>query len=1033
MPVLKQTTFNDAYLVGLAILVFVIDAVTPLGYSEWVLYVLPVAICVRQSRPQLPLLVAVALMPLLILGYFLSPPGVDTEMAIINRLFSIPPVFGVAYLARWVIEERLLAQKLMWFEHGRAEVAKHLLGEPTVGEVAENILHSLARYFDAQVAVLYRLDGDALQRTATYALDLSQAAERIPAGSGTAGEVVREGKAVVLRGLPGDFLRISSAIGSAAPAHVVVAPLMAEGHVEGVVEFGFLRQDSFENEVRLLELVANKIGSALRSALYRQNLKDLLEESQRQGEELQAQQEELRVTNEELNAQAKALQEAQAELETQHSVLEQANVQLEERNELLEQQKRNLIAAQQAVERSAAELERANRYKSEFLANMSHELRTPLNSSLILSHMLAENKTGTLTEEQVRYARTIHSANTDLLNLINDILDLSRIEAGQLLVQAEPVRLQPLLESLRQAFEPVASQKGLGFSISVSADAPAEIVTDELRLSQVVKNLLSNAFKFTETGEVELQVALAAQGRMRFAVRDTGIGIAREQQQVIFEAFRQADGSISRTYGGTGLGLSISRELARLLDGDIEVTSSPGIGSTFTLEFAARLDTEASPRATVTELPAANDVPRARLQAAEGAVAEADEARPSVQDDRGERQHERLILIVEDDDKFASVLCDLVREMHFDCLHAPTANAAIQLAQEYRPDAVLLDVHLPDYSGLSVLERLKRESSTRHIPVHMISVDDYRKTALELGAIGYTLKPVARDEVARSIKRIEERLSRRASRILIVEDNASLRDSMAAMLGAQGTDIVSVGTAEEALEQLAAVTFDCMVMDLNLPDKSGFDVLDQMAREQKYGFPPVIIYTGRVLSRDEEQRLRRYSQSIIIKGARSPERLLDEVSLFLHRVEASLPEDQQEMLLRVRQRDAAFEGRRILIAEDDIRNVYALTSIFEPLGAELVIARNGREALQRLAEHEIDLVLMDVMMPEMDGLSAIREIRRQAQHKNLPVVALTAKAMTNDRRDCLEAGANDYIAKPIDVEQLVSLCRVWMPRHSLRA
>jgi len=1034
LPSNRSELMSTSIIVGLILLVFVADALTPLGYAEWVFYIVPVALCVLQSRPGLPVAIAVAMMPLLILGFFLSPPGAPLEVGIFNRACAILVVGGVAYLASRVVTQRLRAQHLMWIEQGRAEVAKNLLGEPTVGEVSEKILLSLAEYFDARVAVLYRLENNVLLRTASCGLDVSTTPERLELGSGLTGQVAKTGKAVCVDNLYSDYLRISSATGSTRPATVVIAPLTTEGHVSGVIEFGFLRQGSFDNEIKLLQLVAHKIGSGIRSAQYREDLQELLEETQRQSEELQAQQEELRVTNEELNEQAKALQEAQADLEAQHTELEQSNVLLEERNALLEQQKRSLQLAQQEIEKKADELAKASQYKSEFLANMSHELRTPLNSALILAHMLAENKGGTLTEEQVRHARTIHAANTDLLNLINDILDLSRIEAGQLAVTPAALRPQAIVDALRPVFEPIAASKGVAFRITVDSGLPPEIVTDEQRLSQILKNLLSNAFKFTERGEVELQLRPGGQDRIRIAVRDTGIGIAPEQQEVIFNAFQQANGSIARTYGGTGLGLSISRELARLLGGDISVQSAPGTGSTFTLDIPVALDADTLKVAAAQETKSRNDAKRLVT----GEIASTPQARDKPREVAPAtglvRQHERLILIVEDDDKFASVLCDLTRDMSFDFAHATTAGAAVQMAQELRPDAILLDVRLPDYSGLTVLERLKRDPATRHIPVHMISIDDFRQVALELGAVGYTIKPAARDEIVGSIRKLEERLSRRVGKLLIVEDNAPLRESVTSMLGALGIEIVSVGTAAGALGALADSTFDCMVMDLNLPDASGFDMLEQMAASGIYSFPPVIVYTGRALSSEEEQNLRRYSKSIIIKGAKSPERLLDEVSLFLHRVEASLPQEHRQMLSLARQRDAIFEGRRILLAEDDIRNIYALTSVFEPLGATVEIARNGKEAVQRLAsQKDIDLVLMDIMMPEMDGLAAMREIRKLPQCRNIPIVALTAKAMPDDRAECLEAGANDYIAKPIDVDQLVSLCRVWMPREALRA
>ena len=685
------------------------------------------------------------------------------------------------------------------------------------------------------------------------------------------------------------------------------------------------------------------------------------------------------------------------------------------------------------AERVTAEQQNAG--KSRFLANMSHELRTPLNSTLILAKLLSDNKPGNLSAEQVKYAQTIYAAGNDLLALINDILDLSKIEAGQAIVSVETVRLSKALQTLIDPLRPLAQEKGLKLTATVAPDAPATLDTDPQRLGQVLKNLLSNALKFTEKGSVALHVSRNPNDTLSFAVKDTGIGIPAHQQELIFEAFRQADGSTHRKYGGTGLGLSISRDLAQLLGGAIHVHSTPGEGSVFTLVLPQKL-VPSSPEAE-SAMPLAAPAP-AHATAPVVAPAASAPALPPVAAPTApaapRRASARSILVIEDDVRFAQILSDLAGEMDFDCHLAHNAADGLAYAVHSLPSAIVLDVNLPDFSGLGVLDQLKRNPATRHIPVHVVSVADYSQEALGRGAVGYALKPVKRDELVHALQRLEAKFTQNLRRVLVVEDDERQRESVRHLLTNDDVEIVGAGTAAEALAHLRGSTFDCMVMDLNLPDLSGYELLQQMTEQDGVSFPPVIVYTGRALSRDEEQQLRRFSKSIIIKDARSPERLLDEVTLFLHQVESELSAEHRQMLQVARNRETALEGRNVLVVEDDVRNVFALSSILEPTGIRVEIARNGLEALQALeragsgGHPAIDLVLMDIMMPEMDGYTAMREIRNRPEWRRLPIIALTAKAMKDDQEKCLAAGANDYIAKPLDVEKLLSLVRVWMPK-----
>ncbi len=933
-----------------------------------------------------------------------------------------------------------------WLQTGQAGLSAAVLGEQNMEQLGHNVLSYLANYLDGHAGAFFVKEGGLFRRTATYGVpNNSDVPEDFRASEGLLGEAVTTGKTIMLDNMAQVQLTAGAALGQWRPKDVIIVPASSEGSVDAVVELGFLG-DMDQAAKELLEKTSEYISIAVRSARYRQHLQNLLEETQRQSEELQTQSEELRVNNEELEEQSRAIKESHARLEQQQAELEQTNNQLEQQARILEDQKDDLTRAKDSVQQKAQELEQASRYKSDFLANMSHELRTPLNSSLILAKLLSDNSDGNLSEEQVKFAKTIQSSGNDLLALINDILDLSKIEAGQMEIRPEPVSVNRLVNDMRRTFDPIAGQKQIEFRTTLKEGLPEVFDTDRQRLEQVLKNLLSNAFKFTEKGHVELEISKTINNTLRFAVIDTGIGISAEQQRAVFEAFRQADGTISRKYGGTGLGLSISRELSRLLGGTIGLESTPGEGSTFsiTLPFvynpAGVQPLLRAPVAPAEPMPAAlRPVKKTAKKDVPAPVAQPspyDTSKRLIDDRDKLTENSRSILVVEDDDAFARILYDLAHDLDFLCLLSTTAEDALATTRQYLPSAIVLDVGLPDNSGLSVLDRLKHDEKTRHIPVHVVSANDYTHAALSLGAIGYMLKPVKREELVDAFRNFEARLSAKMRRVLIVEDDDVQRDAVQRLLTSQDVEVKAVGTAAECLEALEEQTYDCMVLDLSLPDASGYSLLETLSQEDAYSFPPVIVYTGHELSYDDEQRLRRYSKSIIIKGAKSPERLLDEVSLFLHQVVSELSPEQQTLLRKAKNRDSILEGRRILIVEDDVRNVYAVTNIFEPLGAIVQIARNGREALEALdlahadstGAHDIDLVLMDVMMPEMDGLTATRELRKRPEWKKLPVIMLTAKAMKDDQEKCLDAGANDYMAKPLDVEKLISLVRVWMPR-----
>ena len=794
-------------------------------------------------------------------------------------------------------------------------------------------------------------------------------------------------------------------------------------------------------------------------------------------------------------------------LKRQQEQLQQTNEELEEKAELLavqnrevERKNREIEQARQALEEKAEQLAMTSKYKSQFLANMSHELRTPLNSLLILARLLADNSEGNLTQKQVEYSHTIYSAGNDLLALINDILDLAKIESGTMSVEIEETLFSDLGSHIEGTFRQVAQDKKLDFGIKLDHRLPRAIFTDTKRLQQVLKNLLSNAFKFTEKGYVSLNVSVASQGwsadqevlnragrAIAFAVSDTGIGIPRDKQQVIFEAFQQADGTTSRKYGGTGLGLSISREIARLLGGEIRLVSEQGKGSTFTLYLpqtyfpSVDIKSKATDGITgqgdsmwsVPDRSSNSPVNNAFLRMGSGATGQHRDTRatplnrgsapqiaatgasfstegtsaeqwfPSTEhspvsafteqvldDDRQNIQStDRTLLIIEDDLNFARILLDMAREQGFKGLTAARGDVGLAMARDLQPTAIMLDIHLPVMDGWTILDRLKHDPSTRHIPVHIMTSDDGQSRSLQQGAIAFLQKPISSEALSQALGDIKQFVERSVKNLLIVEDDDVQRNSIVELIGNSDVASTGVDTGAAALSVLKSGHFDCLVLDLGLPDMTGFELIEQIKQDPNLGYLPIIIYTGKELTPHEETELQRISNTIIVKDVRSPERLLDETALFLHRVQANLPPAQQKMLTQVQQQDPVLAGKKVLIVDDDVRNIFALTSLLERYQIEVFYAENGRDGINMLQNHpDTNIVLMDVMMPEMDGYETMQAIRRLSEFQNLPMIALTAKAMKGDREKCIEAGASDYITKPVDTEQLLSLLRVWLYR-----
>ncbi|MGV0027535.1 response regulator [Phormidesmis priestleyi] len=945
-----------------------------------------------------------------------------------------------------------------WLKTNLAEVGQQLQGRRDLEAVARLVLSNLAPLVGAQQGVFYMMqfveEQPLLKMLSSYAYqERRHLSNEFRLGEGLVGQCALEKQRILLIDVPDDYIRIHSGLGSALPLNILVLPILFENQVTGVLELASFQRFS-EIHLTLLDEISEVIGIALNTIAADMRTQQLLEESQTLAEELQVQQEELQTSNQRLQEQTKALEESefllkeqQEELKQTNEELQQLNQELEEKAELLAIQKREVEQKNQEIERARTELEEkaaqlalSSKYKSEFLANMSHELRTPLNSLLILARLLADNNDGNLTNKQIEYSRTIYSSGNDLLELINDILDLAKIESGTISLEVEALSLSELQLYLERTFRQVAQSKELSFTIALSPDLPASISTDIKRLQQVLKNLLSNAFKFTDRGGVTLSITAdhtknvlttpSDTAAIAFAVSDTGIGILPEKQKIIFEAFQQADGTTSRKYGGTGLGLSISRELAHLLEGSIRLVSQPGQGSTFTLYLPQTAKvTESSPSSSALQ-PLQPSVPESISSDSQGVAPAPALPSPEIADDRDQIQpNDRVLLIIEDDVNFARILLDMARQQGFKVIVALRSHPGLALAQHFKPDAIMLDIHLPDMDGWTVLDRLKHNSETRHIPIHILSSDDQQQRGLHLGAIAYLQKPVSPETLNQIFANIKGFIDRPVKSLLIIEDDAVQANSIAELIGNGDVQSTTVGTGAEALERLRSHSYDCVVMDLGLPDMSGFDLIEQIKQEAHLTSLPIIVYTGKELTRPEETRLKRLAETIIIKDVRSPERLLDETALFLHRVQANLPQPKREILEELRQSDPVLAHKKVLIIDDDVRNIFALTSLLEQYEMDVIYAENGRDGIEVLqANPDTDAVLMDVMMPEMDGYETTRAIRQQEKYRTLPIVALTAKAMQGDREKCIEVGASDYITKPVDTEQLLSLLRVWLYR-----
>jgi CheY-like chemotaxis protein/CHASE3 domain sensor protein len=917
-----------------------------------------------------------------------------------------------------------------WLQAGIAGLNTEMIGETDSSVLAGKIISFVSGYTNSLVGALYIKETDRqLVYSGGFSFSVNDSNRIIEIGQGIAGQAALTGKTVLINDIEESDILISYATGKAKPKSIIAIPILHENAVTGVFELASLRNYS-SNEISYLEAVSYSIGISLNVAENRKRLQELLEETQAQSEELQVQHREMENINEELEVQAQKLQASEEELKVQQEELLQANQELEERSRLLEERNQMILERNHEIQAKAEQLAVSTRYKSEFLANMSHELRTPLNSILLLSRLMSENTTNNLSEDQIEYSKVIQNSGQGLLALINEILDLSKIESGKMDLHLEKVQVEDITAGIASLFRPVAGEKNLAFEVLINPRIPSEITTDRMRLEQIVKNLVSNALKFTSEGHVKLDINLYENNPslIAFTVEDTGIGIAKEKHHLVFEAFQQEDGSTRRKYGGTGLGLSISRELAKLLGGEITLESDTDKGSRFTLiipvepgsaaivqrkeetETALIPDLSADPEKDVEQRYISTDIPE------------------DVPDDRDRIQSgDKSILIVEDDTNFARSLLEFTRKQGYKGIVCVRGDQVIDIAKKYKPRGILLDIQLPVKDGLEVMDELKSDPLTRHIPVHMMSSHEMKNKSLSKGAVDFINKPMAFEKMRDIFEKLEYVLTKSPQKVLIVEENTKHAKALAYFLETNSVNTEIRNNVTEGIKALKDREVNCVILDMGIPDQKAYDTLEEVKKTPGLESLPIIIFTGKSLSKSEEMRIRQYADSIVIKTAYSYQRIKDEVSLFLHLVEENTKADTATRYKKLGALNEVLKDKTVLVADDDVRNIYSLTRALESFGMNVVSAVDGKEALQKLKETpRTDIILMDMMMPEMDGYETTRAIKKMDDYKRIPVIAVTAKAMLGDREKCIEAGASDYITKPVDIDQLLSLLRVWL-------
>ncbi|MBF0318859.1 MAG: response regulator [Nitrospirae bacterium] len=917
-----------------------------------------------------------------------------------------------------------------WKKTGYTKINEMMRGDQDVITLSQNLITYISEYMGANIGAIYlSQEPNILKLTGTYAYNKRKnLSNEFALGEGLVGQSALEKQTILLTEVPGDYIKITSGLGDGVPSNILVTPFIYNGKVKGVIEVGAFAS-FMGHQTEFIKTVSEGIAIAFSVAQSRETMKELLEETQSQSEELQVQQEELRSNNEQLANQARILKESEIKLQEQQEELRQANEELEEHAKLMEKQRDEIRKKNIELERNqelnlqkTREIEITSKYKSEFLANMSHELRTPLNSILLLSKHLSENKNGNLTQKQTECAATVYSSGKDLLNLINDILDLSKVEAGKAELHIEAMESRRIKTFIENNFIPLAEEKKLALQVEISGNAPKHIHTDTQKMEQIIRNLLSNAVKFTEKGAITVTIdkTTAHSGNgLSISVTDTGIGIPQDKLGVIFEAFKQADGTTSRKYGGTGLGLTISKELVKLLKGEIAVKSDLGMGSAFTI-FIPDLEgvsvTDNIPEPALKQAPDVQPVKRAPEV----------KGKPIEDDRENLTAGEKSILIIEDDTAFAKILLDISRDRGYKAIAVQNGTDGIDSAHVYKPDAIILDMGLPDMDGWTVIERLKESSGTRNIPIQIISASEKNIDVLKSGSAGYLTKPVNMEKIEEAFGKLEGIFSGGKKQLMAVnldvQQEAALRELLKNT--SVGVDYVS---AKKAQTDIESNRYECIVMNVSGSEPVCFAVLDIIKNTEHLSGIPALIYNSARLSVGDEIKLAMYAQKIVVKPVKSTDRLLDEIVLFLHLDESELPEEKRHILIKAHDKENIFKGKNILIADDDSRNVFALMSILEEHGMNIIVAGNGKECIEILkGNNAVDAVLMDIMMPEMDGYEAMREARKIRRYRDIPIIALTAKAMKEDRIKCIEAGANDYLSKPIDRDRLLSLLRIWL-------